>query len=79
MAKSGYVGCNCKNPQPDEPKTPPSNEKPQQIEHIFAAAAFVVAILLPEPAGASAHWWAYEPPSRSSSHSIQSLLCVWLM
>lgn len=79
MAKSGSIGCNCKNPQPDEPKTPPGNEKSQRIDPLFAAVPLVVAILVPEPATASPRWTAYEPPSRFGSHSIQSLLCVWLM
>lgn len=79
MAKNGYIGCNCKNPQPDEPKSPPSNDKSRQIEQLFAAVTLVVAILVSEPASVSARWTAYEPRSRSGSHSIQSLLCVWLM
>lgn len=79
MAKNGYIGCNCKNPQPDEPKTPPANEKSRQLEQLFAAVTLVVAILVPEPAPVSVRWTDYEPPSRSGSHSIQSLLCVWLM
>lgn len=78
MAKNGYVGCNCKNPQSQEPKSPPSDQKPRQIEHLFLAMPFVVALLPREPLP-SPRWTAIEPLKRSGSHSIQSLLCVWLM
>lgn len=77
MAKSGFVGCNCKNPQPEDPKTPPSNQKSQQIEQLFSAPTILVLMVPPEPLPLSARWTAAEPFRRSGSHSIQSLLCVW--
>lgn len=80
LAKSGYVGCNCKNPQPEDPKTPPSDhQKSQQVEQLFSAMTPVAAILLPEPLPQPVRWATSEPAIRSGSHSIQSLLCVWLM
>lgn len=78
MAKNGYAGCNCKNPQPEDPRTPPSDQKPRQVEHLFSATPLVVAVLVPLPLS-TPRWTATEPVDRSSSHSIQSLLCVWLM
>lgn len=79
MAKNGYIGCNCRSPQSDEPQSPPSNEKFQQVEPLFTAGTFVVASLVPEPAPGSAQRTAFEATSRFGSHSIQSFLCVWLM
>lgn len=80
LAKSGYVGCNCKSPQPEDPKAPPSDhQKSQQIEQLFPAAAPAITILLPEPLPLLVRWTASEPPKRSGSNSIQSLLCVWVM
>ncbi len=78
MAKNGYAGCNCKNPQPEDPKTPPSDQKPRQVEHLFPAPPVVLAVLLPVPSPAP-RWTATEPTQRWGSHSVQSLLCVWLM
>ena len=79
LAKGGYAGCNCKNPQPEDPKAPPSDQRSRQIEQLFSALTPVVAILLPEPLPVGVRWTACEPPERSGSHSIQSLLCVWVM
>jgi hypothetical protein len=78
MAKNGYAGCNCKNPQPEDPKTPPSDQKPRQVEHLFSTPPLVVAVLVPL-SSPTPRWTATEPVDRSGSHSIQSLLCVWLM
>ncbi|MBL8765267.1 MAG: hypothetical protein JNM07_13465 [Phycisphaerae bacterium] len=77
LADSGYVGCNCQSPQPEDPKAPPSDhQKSQQIEQLFAAAAPAVTILLPQPLPRHVRWTAFEPPNRCGSNSIQSLLCV---
>lgn len=80
LAKSGYAGCNCKNPPSEDPKTPPSDhQKSQQIEQLFSTPTPVAAMLLPEPPPAPVRWGTAEPASRCGSHSIQSLLCVWVM
>lgn len=77
-AQNQYVGCNCKNPQREDPKTPPSDQNTRQIEHLFSATPVVVAVL-PQPPATSPRWTASEPLRCSGSHSVQSLLCVWLM
>lgn len=77
-AQDQYIGCNCKSSQREDPKTPPSDQKPRQIEHLFTATPVAVAVLVPAPAP-SVRWAITEPVRSSGSHSVQSLLCVWLM
>jgi hypothetical protein len=78
MAERGFVGCNCKNSQAEDPKTPPSNQKSLQIERLLSVPVVpVILIAPPEPLPLAARWTAAEPSRRSGSHSIQSLLCVW--
>lgn len=78
MAAQGYMGCNCKHPKQDEPKSPPpSDQKP--LQHALAFVPVLVAILPAEPPSAAAPWRGEEPLLRASPPSVQSLLCVWLM
>lgn len=74
----GYAGCNCKDPRPDEPKTPaPKSQTPVEVQ--FAFAPVLIAVLPAEPMSAAMRRRGEEPLLRRSAPSFQSLLCVWLM
>lgn len=78
MAANGIVECNCASARPQDPKTPPSEQKSRQIEHLLPATPLVTTVLLPQ-SSPMPRSTAIERVGYARSHSVQSLLCVWLM
>ena len=80
LAKQGYAGCNCKNPQDREttnlPPTSPKDHKNPNVEQWLPAPLATYEAPLPEALG----WLARPAWVDVFSHrspSIQSLQCVW--
>lgn len=79
FASNGYVGCNCKESQEQEPKPLPGDPKTEQLQHLLAFVPVLTVVLPPLPLPTAMMRTGSETPPWRTSHSVQSLLCVWLI
>ena len=71
--------CHCGEPRQDEPKTPPSDSKGQQVQQLLVILPALMGFLPPEPMPTPAVWTSTDPSPHRPTNSIQSLLCVWVV
>lgn len=77
--RDAVTACKCGMPQPEQPKTPPSEPKVERVQFLAAVLPTILSFTLPEPVPAQVHWDRLGGAAKRPTNSIQSVLCVWVV